>query len=192
MSLYQKIDRGLVGVIKGVSYVSAVCLVLIMLIAFFNVIGEKLAKLGIPWVGGIPIAMALIQYLHIPVVFLASAYVTLDRGHIRIDMLSSRFPRAVEKGIVALGNALGAAIAFFISYRAFFVLMVRFFQAKSPISTSTNFLVIPKWPFAFIHGLGFFLLGISFLWSIVRHYAEGTKNREDPLKNHMPQECEGI
>ncbi len=158
-----------------------------MLVAFLNVVGEKLAKLGIPGMGGIPMSMALIQYFHIPVVFLASAFVTLDRGHTSIDMLSTKFPKSVQKGFIVLGHLLGAAISFFISYRAFFVLMVRFYVSKAPITSTSNVQAWPKWPFAFVHGLGFFLLGVSFVWAIVRIFAVPAPVNQDKL--HLPEEC---
>ncbi len=41
-------------VLKYIAYISAVCLLGIMLVAFINVIGEKLRKLGLP-VTGIPL-----------------------------------------------------------------------------------------------------------------------------------------
>ncbi len=163
----KRVDGILVSVIKTVSYLSAASLIVIMLVAFLNVIGEKLGKL-IPFVHGIPMSMALIQYFHIPVVFLSAGFVTLDRGHTRIDMLSSRFPKGVQQAILTVGNVLGAAVSLFISYRAFFVLTVRFFTSHSLITSSAD--AWPKWPFAFIHGLGFLLLGISFLWAVVRQY----------------------
>ncbi len=181
-TVFQKIDRTLVSVIKTISYISAVCLVIIMLIAFLNVVGEKLAKAGVPFVSGIPMSMALIQYFHIPVVFLASAFVTLDRGHTAIDMLSSKFPKAVQKFFIVLGHALGAAITLFISYRAFFVLMVRFYETKSPITSQTSVVAWPKWPFAFVHGLGFLLLGISFIWAIVRVFADPEPEGPEEIK----------
>jgi len=186
--LYKKIDRVLVSIIKTVSYISAVCLVIIMLIAFFNVIGEKLAKAGVSWMKGIPMAAELIQYFHIPVVFLAAGYVTLDRGHTRIDMLSSRFSAPVQKVLLSIGHALGAGISLFISYRAFFVLTVRFYSCSSRIAAISG--AWPRWPFALIHGLGFFLLGISFLWAIVRQYAAPRENKNQTHLPQHPQECE--
>jgi TRAP-type C4-dicarboxylate transport system permease small subunit len=166
-TLYEKLDHGVVSVIRWISYVSGVFLAAIMLIAVFNVIGEKLQKI-IPWIHGISMASAYIQYFHIPVVFLAAGFVTLDRGHTNIDLLSCHFPSVLQKAFVTLGHALGAGVSFFIAYRAFFFLMVRFYKNSSLISTSVN--AWPKWPFAFIHGLGFTLLGFSFLWAIVRQY----------------------
>lgn len=59
-TLYDKLDRWVVRILKWVSYVSAVALVGIMLVAFFNVIGEKLRQAGLP-VTGIPASTEIIQ-----------------------------------------------------------------------------------------------------------------------------------
>ena len=61
-SLYDKADSIVVKVLRYVSYVSGVCLIAIMLVAFFNVLGEKIFH------HGIPASTEIIQYLHIPVV----------------------------------------------------------------------------------------------------------------------------
>jgi TRAP-type C4-dicarboxylate transport system permease small subunit len=181
-SNFERADRAVVAVIRWISYISGFFLLAIMLIAFFDVVGQKLARLGIPGMGGIPMASALIQYFHIPVVFLAAGFVTLDRGHINIDLLSGHFPKAVQKAIVSIGHLLGASVCAFIAYRAFAVLMVRFYVNHSPISTAAS--SWPKWPFAFIHGLGFAVMCFSFLWAIARQYRG--PDRPVPKPGDMP------
>ena len=81
-TLYDKVDNVIVKILKYVSYISGVCLIAIMFVAFFNVLGEKIFHKGIP------ASTEIIQYLHIPVVFLACGYVTLDTGHTKIDLLA--------------------------------------------------------------------------------------------------------
>ena len=166
-TLYDRLDTWVVRIIKWISYVSGVCLVGIMLVAFFNVIGEKLRKVGLP-VTGIPASQEIIQYLHIPVVFLAAAYVTLDRGHTRIDLLSSKFPPVLQKICATIGNVCGAAICGFVSYRGF-VRMITFLERHKMSSVSG--VGFPLWPFALIMAVGFALLAVSFLWAIIRQYA---------------------
>ncbi len=187
-TLFDKCDKAIVTFAKGISYLSGIFLVAIMLIAFFNVIGEKLKVAGVPFVGGVPMASALIQYFHIPVVFLAAGYVTLDRGHTRIDMLSSHFPKVVQKFFIILGHLLGAAIYFFISYRAFFVLMVK--DITKNVTISTSFVnAWPEWPFVAIHGLGFLVMGVTFLWSVIReiHGYTPAEAGPDAAVKHLEQ-----
>lgn len=162
--LYNSVDHAIVSVIRCISYISGVCLVGIMLVAFFNVLGEKLRAAGLP-VTGIPASTEIIQYLHIPVVFLAAAYVTLDRGHTRIDLLSSHFPKVLQTFFEILGNLCGVGICAFISWRGF-IQMFKFIE-RNKMSSVTG-IGFPLWPFALIMAVGFAMLAVSFLWAIVR------------------------
>lgn len=161
------VDRFVTGVIEKISYVSGVCLVGIMLVAFFNMLGEKLKTFGVP-IGGVPGAKEIVQYLHIPVVFMAAAFVTLDRGHVRIDLLVNKFPKILQKVLMTLGYICGMVICTFVSQRGF-VLMVK--QIKRHKMSATSGFAFPLWPFALIMAVGFALLVISFAWAIVRQYA---------------------
>ena len=166
-TLFDKVDSWIVRIIKWISYISGVCLVGIMLVASFNVIGEKLRKVGLP-VTGIPASTEIIQYLHIPVVFLAAAFVTLDRGHTRIDLLSSHFPKVVQKICTTIGNLCGAAICGIITYCA---LLQMEKHITRHVMSSVSGVGFPLWPFSLMTAIGFAMLAISFLWSIVRQYA---------------------
>jgi TRAP-type C4-dicarboxylate transport system permease small subunit len=157
-SKLQKIDRFLFMAIRAVSCLSGICLVGIMLTAFFNVLGEKLFK------HGIPASTEIIQYLHIPVVFLSAAYVSLDRGHTAIDLLSSHFPKALQRICGFLGNLLGVFICSFAGYRGL-TQMERFF-VRHRMSSVTG-VGFPLWPFALILSAGFILLALSFLRKIL-------------------------
>lgn len=161
-NLFLRTDQVITTCIKVISYISGICLVGIMLVAFANVMGEKLLTMGVP------MATDLIKYLHIPVVFLGAAYVTLDNGHTKIDLLSSRFPQVLQKIFTTFGYLAGAAICAFVSYRGF-AQMAKFITRHKMSSTSG--LSFQLWPFACILAIGFALLTISFLWAIVRQYA---------------------
>ena len=165
-TLYDRIDKIVVTALKWLSYVSAVFLVAIMFIAFFNVVGEKLRKIGVSFASGIKSSTEIIQYFHIPLVFLSAAYVTLDHGHTSIDLVTSHFPIKVRRGLRAFGYLLGAAVSGFISYRTLFVLMPKHISTFSTINgAATGW---PVWPFSLMQGIGFFALAISFIWAIVR------------------------
>jgi len=156
-------DSVIVKIFKYVSYISGVCLVGIMFVAFFNVLGEKIFHKGIP------ASTEIIQYLHIPVVFLGCAYVTLDTGNTKIDLLSAKFPAGVQKVVNTIGNILAAFISAFVGYRGL-VQMDKFISTHA--KSSTTGVGFAKWPFALIFSIGFFMLAFSFLWAIVRLYAK--------------------
>jgi TRAP-type C4-dicarboxylate transport system permease small subunit len=153
------IDGFVLKFIRYVSYLSVVCLIGIMLVAFFNVLGEKLFH------AGIPLSTQLIQYLHVPVVFLSAAYVTVDRGHVRIDLLSSHFPKLVQNICDVLGGVLGALICGFVGYRGLAQTVKYFLTHKM---SGTSLVSFPLWPVMAIFTFGAFLLAFSFLWVLIR------------------------
>lgn len=157
-----KVDRTIVSVVRVISYLSAVFLIGIMFVAFFNVLGEKILHQGIPG------STEIVKYLHVPVVFLSAAYVTLDRGQTAIDLLSQHFPKAIRTVTTTFNFLLGAAISVFIGYRGL-VQMGK--HLKTHARSSVTGFGFPLWPFSFIFALGFFMIAFAFLWSIVRYFA---------------------
>ena len=162
---FLRVDKVVKKIMRFFCWLSAIALIVVMMVAFINVIGEKLVRAGVSWASGINNSTAIIQYFHIPLVFLAAGYVTLDQGHTRIDLLIQKFPK-VEKFFMLIGHILGAAISFFISYRGIAVTLVENFKVHAHISTTADSWQV--WPFTICHCLGFFLLGISFIWAFVR------------------------
>ena len=154
-----KADSLIVRIIRCISYVAAVCLVGIMFVAFFNVLGEKILHKGIP------MSTELIKYLHVPAVFLCAGFVTLDRGQTNIDLLSQKFPKKVQDIVNICSFVLGAAISAFVGYRGI-VQMSK--HIANHVKSSTTGVGFPLWPFSLIFAFGFFMLAFSFLWSIVR------------------------
>ena len=161
------VDKKVRGVFRFFCNLSAIALAVIMLVAVINLIGEKLASAGAAWASGLPNSNFVIQYFHIPLVFLAAGYVTLDQGHTRIDLLIHRWP-LVEKICMVIGHVLGAIVSFFISYRGVVGTLLKDFDKHMRIASTAS--SMQRWPFTICHCLGFFLLGLSFIWALVRMY----------------------
>ena len=154
-----KADSIVVRIFRCISYAAAVCLVVIMLVAFFNVLGEKIFHKGIP------ASTEIIKYLHVPAVFLCCAYVTLDRGQTAIDLLSQTFPAKMQTVIAIFSNLLGTAISAFLGWRGIIQMLDHIEYHEMSNVTGFGFVL---WPFSFIFSLGLFMLAFSFLWSVVR------------------------
>jgi len=136
--------------------------------------GQKVTKIMTIEASGIGIACITAQYFHVPVVFLAACYVTLDNGHTTIDILSSHFPRAVQKVCNTIGYILGVVMCSFVAVMG----IGRMNQAiANHTKSSTTGAGFPIWPFILVFVVGFFLLAISFLWSIIRLYCR----KEEPV-----------
>lgn len=157
----ERIDCVLMAICKVFSYLGAFSLILIMLVAFFNVIGEKLFHQGIP------ASTEIVQYFHIPVVFTAAAWVNLDTGHTKIDLLSSHFPGAMQAVIDALANLAGAFICGFVAWLGISRVANFYSIHKMSSVTGSGFVL---WPFALILVIGFALLAVTFLWRIIRRF----------------------
>ncbi len=162
---FRKTDLVIKKILRFFCWLSAAALIIIMLVAFISAVGEKLHTAGVAWAKGIPFSNYIIQYFHIPLVFLAAGYVTLDQGHTRIDLLIQKWPK-VEKCAMVIGHLLGAALSFFISYRGVTITLAKDLAKNLRIASSPN--ALKTWPFTVCHCVGFFLLGFSFLWALVR------------------------
>lgn len=161
LTLAKKIDRVVFRVLKVISYISAIALVAVAVICTANVVTTKLFKFGILN------ATEIVTYLNIPVVFLAIAFIQVERGHTNIDLLSSRFPMVVQKIITVVGYALGAFVCGFIGWRSVTLTITKYTQMAKASAARTSFVI---WPFAAIVAFGFLILALSMVWSIVREF----------------------
>lgn len=162
------------------AYIAAFSLLAIVLIAFLDVCGEKLAKLGLP-ITGIPNYSNWIAYLHVVVVFMTCGYVTLDRGHTIVDILTSRLPRILNRVTGYIGLVFGAVVAMFLSYRGIVGLLPDTLRYNTTITTTSTF---PQWPLVVVYIAGCILLAISFIWATVR-YAVGYTPPQPHPERHL-------
>lgn len=172
---FKKIDRAVFKATKYLSYISAVALVLVALICTVDVVGLKLFG------SGVRNGTDIVTYLNIPVVFMAIAFIQVERGHTSIDLLLTKFPKVLQRIIVTVGNALGAVVSGFVCWRIV-LLTIDKFQKLSTASAGRNSFVI--WPFAAIVALGFALLALAMVWCIIRDF---TIPREEQC-GFMPME----
>ena len=102
------------------------------------------------------------------VFMLGAAYTFLKNEHIRIDILNSRFPKAVRDWIDLLGHLL--------FLMPFVLLMIRdgwpFFMSSFRIGEqSMNAGGLPQWPAKFLIPLGFVLLFLQGISEIIKRLA---------------------
>ncbi len=161
-TLFDKVDRALLTVTRWISYGSGICLFIIMVLAFCNVISSKLMNQSIQN------ATDIVAYMNVPICFLSVAYVQLDRGHTNIMLLQRHFHPVPAKIVRIVSNLLGAGVCVIIGWRAII-------QMEKWITTharpSSNISGIQIWPYAGILAFGYLLLALCFLWSIVREIA---------------------
>ena len=166
-----RFDNGIFNVMKWISYISAVCLLVVTLLSTADVVANK-------FIGkGITNATEIVTYLNIPVVFLSTAFVQLERGHTHIDLIYVHFPMWAQKLIHTVGNVLGVALSGFIGYRAVILTTQKIATKAMSSSAQTAFAV---WPFVAIIALGFALMAVAFLWSLFREFLLPPRMNFDP------------
>lgn len=166
-----RFDNGIFNVMKWISYISAVCLLVITLLSTADVVASKIFNHGITNV------TEIVTYLNIPVVFLSAAYVQLERGHTHIDLIYTHFPAWGQKVVHTVGNLLGVGVSAFIGYRAVLSTIQKFSVVEKSSSAASAFVV---WPFAVIIAIGFLLMAVAFLWSLVREFVLPPRMEFDP------------
>ena len=163
---FDKVDSIVYKVIRTISYAAGAFLLAIMVLAVVNVILEKAHKMGIP-VNGIGDTKQWVQYMNVCVVYFATAFVTLERGHSNMDLLTRRYPTIVQKVLNAVAYLAGAGIFSYIGYLGVTKVLLGQIANNARINETlaTSF---PQWPFGLAYSFGFFLLGFSCLWAFIR------------------------
>lgn len=175
-----RFDDALFNVMKWISYISAVALLVITLLSSADVVANKIFN------HGITNATEIVTYLNIPVVFLSTAFVQLERGHTHIDLIYVHFPMWAQKLIHTVGNILGVGLSAFIGYRAVILTIQKIATKAMSSSAQTAFVV---WPFVAVIALGFALMAVAFLWSLFREFLLPPRMNFDPAA--VPDEAPG-
>ena len=163
---FDKVDAVVYKVIRFVSYFAAAFLCAILLLAVVNVILEKAHKMGVP-VSGIGDTKQWIQNLNICVVYLATAFVTLERGHSSMDLLTRHYPVVVQKALNVIAYLAGTVVLGYIGYLGVVKVLAGQLKNNARINETlaTSF---PQWPFGVVYAFGFLILAFSCLWGVVR------------------------
>jgi len=148
---WQLVDFILTKITGWYVIIAELAALIIMLLSVADVIGAKFFN------NGIPSATELVEQLNVPLVFGAVAFVTLERGHIRIDSLDSRMSETVKYILKIFSRVLEILVCGFLSWRSFLLVqdMVENFYRNSGTWT------FPLAPFAAAVMIGFILLTIA-------------------------------
>ena len=130
---------------------ASVGLALMMFLTLFDVIGRTFDH-------PIPGAVEVTELIMGMMIYLAIGYTTFMRGHIRVDILISRFRPRVQAVFDLITVSIGLAFALLISWRLFL-------QAASRISNNdlTQIWELPVWPAAFVMAIASVLMVTSLM-----------------------------
>ncbi|MFX0200946.1 MAG: TRAP transporter small permease subunit [Candidatus Hodarchaeota archaeon] len=152
------IDAAITKVTVWFLFVSVLCLVVMMVLLTIDIITTKFFNMPIPGV------TEIVEDLNIPLVFMAMAYVQLERGHIAGPIFENRFSATINNYIKIGGYFLGILITSFVAWRSISLLkeMLAVGEVKS------GAIHFPLWPFALSSALSFVLFALTLALSIVR------------------------
>ncbi len=180
---FAKMDSIVVRITRYCSYVSAAALAIIMVLAVVDVICAKFFHKSIPN------ATEYIQYLNVVIVFLAMAFVQVDRGHTSVDLFYGMFPKWLKWLIHFIFYLVGIAINGLFGYYGI-VLTISKFSLASKSNGASGFYL---WPFALLMSIGLFLLALTNVWCVVRacvypSYYEFKQSEQNPAPNNQVDE----
>ena len=164
---YWVLDRGYKRFTKWLSYLAAVALGVITLVCFVDVITWKLFG----WT--LPSATDLVTYLNLVLVFLAVAYVQMDRGSVAIELLQNKFHRVARLVVRITASLLGVGVCFFAAYRGWDQL-TDLYDTNAMATGDWHFRL---WPFQAVLVFGFVCLGLAFLLTVFRDITNYRKHR---------------
>ena len=158
---YGKADRSYTAVTRWFSYLAGAALGVIVLVCVIDIISWKLFDWPFPSQQG------LVKHLNVVLVFLAVAYVQMDRGSVAIELLQDKAHRVAKLAIRIFASLLGAGVCFFAAYRGWYYMA----DLYNTNAVDTGVWRFPIWPFQSTLVLGWFLLGVAFLFTIGRDVA---------------------
>lgn len=150
---FGRFDRRYTALTKWLSYLAGLALLAVVFICVVDVVGWKL--FGKP----VPSAVDFIQYMNVVLVFLAVAYVQMDRGSVAIELGQNHFPRWLKVGVRTFAYVLGFGCCMFVVYRGYFLLAAMLEKHVAAAGTWK----FPLWPFQVCLLVGCFFLGWGFV-----------------------------
>jgi TRAP-type C4-dicarboxylate transport system permease small subunit len=150
-------ETGVTSVNKRLSIGSTIFVGLIMIIATVDVITAKLFGVSVPS------GKQLIEEFNVLLVFLAIAYVTHERGHIRLTILERWMSNRLAHTFRLLWYVIGALVTGFCTWRAVALVLDSFTHHAQKFGA-----MYFAWPFQAVTVLGFALLTITFIMLFVK------------------------
>lgn len=160
--IYAVLDR----VIKWSVYVAVFCSAVILIASVLDVIGAKFFNHGLPG------ANAFVEELNLVLVFMAIAYVQIERGHLNITMISRLMSPGLKHVMTLGGHVLGILACGFYSWRT--LVLVQTMIATHDIKNAAA-IEFPLWPFALVNFYGYAMLTVAFILCFGRGIIAGAE-----------------
>ena len=138
-------------------YMSAVMLGLLMMITVVDVICRYI--FNAPLTGATEIS----ELLMVLVVFLSLAWVSVERSHIRVDLLVNMWPRKVQLVV--------EVVTLLLSLSAYLIITWQSAQESMDVKETTSLLRVPEAPFHWVMTLGLAMLCLAIICHVIDNAA---------------------
>jgi TRAP-type C4-dicarboxylate transport system permease small subunit len=154
-------------VTRWLTVVAAVCIGLLMVVNFFDIIGSKFFATSVPG------ALDISEELMVCLTLLPISYIALERGHIRITLLEDRLPPVVKYLLGILQYLVATLITGFITVRVFVQLQktIRIMNLKEGID-------LPIWPGNLAVTISFAILTLVWALLLAKTIVEGAEQQQ--------------
>lgn len=166
---FYRLDRIIEIMLRWLSYLSAISVILMAVIATLNVIAQKIFH------GNISSANDYVTYLFVITIYAALPHVQMETFLTNVDILNAKFPKPVQLVVAVVGDAIGLMVFGYISYAMYTNVFIKYL-ASGKVATVGAAGTFPLWPFALLVALCTGLTALSFIWNNVRRIVyHGTK-----------------
>lgn len=151
---------------RWTAVIGGAAMVSLMLVIVVDVIGR--ATLRMPIMGSIEI----VQVLLLVVIFGGMAYTGLKKGHVRVEILISKFSPTAKQASIVCANLVATTIVTIVAWRA--VEQTLYMAREEYI---TGILEIPLWPFVMLTAVFLSIFAIVLLAEFLESLGQLTANR---------------
>ena len=164
--MIKKIDKIIVCISGGISSVTYLSFIGIMLIISVDVTLRKVFRSSIPG------SYELVERMLLLLVFAGFAYTQAIRGHIHVTLFIRLFPKFIRMALFGFLGLLSTVTATFCGYAVWL-------QANHSVSsrTVTAVLNIPLYPFFYVASLCMYAFAFTLLWDTIKSFM-GIVNNE--------------
>ena len=157
--IYGRVDDIFGILTRWMVYIGAAILILVMLVAFVDVIIAKLLGSSIKY------ATEIITYCDVPLAYLGMGYTLLIGQMTSVDILFGRFRPTVQKVLNMLYDLIGIGFCVFLGWQAGRNMLS--YLASNTLSNPKG--GFPIWPFALVETISWFVLAAAFLFCFLRY-----------------------
>lgn len=161
---------------KWGAYFIGVPIFVMAIIETLNVLGRKF------WVA-FPCAIEAVESLLVITTYFGVSIVAIERGHVKIDLLTRTFPRAIKNYVTIFADVVGAGVFGLITWGAWKMAV----YAVKIMEVRIGAYYFPLWPFKVLFAFGLTLFVIQLAINIIKsthvslghsHYANMDKMKE--------------